>query len=156
MRIVNSPLFKASAFLSLFTVAIMQMTSCTKEELVEVEVVVKDTVIVHDTTYYDIVCPVRGTFVGTSTPNGGGPSSNSIYTFEENHFVVGRHELNQEGVSFGGFRNTCDSVVWSVFYTVNDSYYLLKGKFSNNRNTISGTFQNLNTTSDFGTFTMSK
>ncbi len=156
MQFFRTPFFKATAFLALFSVVIIQLAGCTKEEIVEVEVVVKDTVVIRDTTFYDIACPVRGTYVGTSTPNGGGPSSNSIYTFEDNNFVVGRHELNQEGVSFGGYRNTCDSVIWSVFYTVNDSYYLLKGKFSNNRNTISGTFQNLNTTFDFGTFTMSK
>lgn len=101
-------------------------------------------------------CVVSGMYVGTSTPNGGGGTSNSIYSFHENNFVVGRHETYEDGVSFGGYRTNCDSIIWNVNYTLSGSYYLLKGVFSSGLNTISGTFQNLNTPSDYGTFTMSK
>lgn len=138
------PVFFFGLVLFLFS---RQFIGCTKEDPI--------TETVTDTLYYDAVCPLRGTFVGTNTPSVGTPSG-IVYTFQDNNFVVGRHTVGGAGVSFGGYRNTCDSVIWNVYYTVNSSYYLLKGKISNNGNTISGSFNNLTTTSDFGTFTMSK
>ena len=101
-------------------------------------------------------CEVTGMYVGTSYPNGGGGSSNSIYEFFDNNFVVGHHETYEPGVSFGGYTTNCYSIIWNVNYIYSGNYYLLKGVFSNGRNTISGTFQNLGVPSDYGTFTMSK
>ena len=101
------------------------------------------------------VCNVQGTYTGTNTASTGGTSS-TTYKLKENNFIVGSSTPEGPAVTFGGYRNTCDSVIFSVFYTGNSSYYLLKGKLSNNRNTIAGSFQNLTTPSDFGTFTMSK
>lgn len=151
MRILKNSIFRVTTFALFLSIGVFQMASCTKEKEVEVEV----EVIVKDTVSYDDVCPLRGEYVGTSTRTGG-TSFNIIYAFRDNNFVVGREVVSGPGVSFGGFRNTCDSVIWDVNYATNGSYYLLKGKFSNNRNTISGTFQNLNTPADQGTFTMSK
>lgn len=154
MKMFNKPIIRVFLFLVITSTLLWQVSGCTKDDDIK-EVIVKDTVTLRDTMYYDEICPVRGLYVGTSFANGGG-SSNSIYTFHENNYVVGRHEVNQGGVSFGGYRATCDSVIWKVYYTVNQKEYLLKGKFSNNGNTISGSFQNLGTASDFGTFTMNK
>ena len=101
------------------------------------------------------VCKLLGTYVGTSTTSEG--STNVMtYDFRENNFAVGRVQPTGAAVTFGGFRNTCDSVFISVFYTDNSNYYLLKGKFSNEKNTITGTYNNLTTPADFGTFTISK
>jgi hypothetical protein len=133
--------------------------SCTKEETIyqtiKDTVRIKDTIRIRDTTYYEAVCPLRGTYTGSGTSHLGN-SSYSEYTFRDNNFVVGRDTAGGSFVTWGGYRNTCDSVVMSLYYSTNSSYYLLKGKFSNNRNTITGTFNNLTTPSDFGTFTLSK
>ena len=162
MRITKHRAVQAIIFTLISGFFFSQFTSCKKETIIiketildTINVILHDTLNVHDTVNFDSVCPISGTYVGTGTPNVGF-SSNAIYTFAANHFVEGRHELNQAAVSFGGYRNTCDSVIFSVYYNINSSYYLLKGKFSNNRNTIAGTFKNLNTPTDFGVFTITK
>jgi hypothetical protein len=139
---------------AVFSLLLLQLGSCTKETEI-ITKPVKDTVYIRDTTYYDVVCPLRGTFTGSGTSHLGNSSYGS-YTFQDNNFVVGREVAGGPFVTWGGYRNTCDSVVMSVYYKTNSSYYLLKGKFSNNRNTISGTFSNLTIPADFGTFTLSK
>lgn len=145
----------------------LQITSCKKETYIERERIVRDTVritvtvrdtiriILKDSVDYDSVCPVRGTFTGTSLANAGN-SSAMIYTFQDNHFVTGQAAAGGPVVTFGGFRTNCDSLVWAVNYASNNSYYIMRGKFSNNRNTISGSFRNLNTVTDFGTFSITK
>jgi|SRR5688572_2776169 len=100
------------------------------------------------------VCNVKGTYIGTRTTSGGSSSVLS-YDLRENNFAVGFNS-SEAAVTFGGYRNTCDSVVLSVYYTINSSYYLLEGKLENNKTTISGTFKNLTTPAEFGTFTISK
>ena len=102
-----------------------------------------------------ITCDVKGTYSGTSMASTG-VSSTLTYTLKENNFAVGSETPKGDATTFGGYRNTCDSVILSVYYHANHSYYILKGKLSDNRSTISGTFNNLTDTSDFGTFSMSK
>jgi len=99
-------------------------------------------------------CDVKGTYTGTGFASTGG-SSPLTYKLQDNNFAIGTVTPTGAAVTFGGYRNTCDSVILSVYYTSNSSYYLLQGKLSNNGLTISGTFKNL-TTSEFGTFTISK
>ena len=114
----------------------------------------RDTLYKIDTVDYDNKCPLRGLYVGTNTQSNGA-QSNSIYTFYDNHFAIGQETLTGPATSWSGFRNTCDSVIMSVYYVSNNSYYLLKGKISGDRKTISGTY----TTTDgkyYGVFTMSK
>ena len=100
-------------------------------------------------------CDVKGTYSGTNLASTGA-SSAITYKLQDNNFAVGSVTPTGTPVTFGGYRNTCDSVILSVYYTTNSSYYLLQGKLSNNGTTISGTFKNLTMTSDFGTFTISK
>lgn len=100
-----------------------------------------------------IVCDVRGTYSGMNTASTGATST-IAYKLQDNNFAVGSLTPTSAAITFGGYRNTCDSVVLSVYYTSNSSYYLLQGKLT--ANTIAGTFKNLTTPSDFGTFTMSK
>lgn len=122
-----------------FSLLLFQFVSCSKEDPIN----------------NDVVCELRGTFTGSGTSHLGN-SSYSSYTFQDNNFVDGKEAAGEPYVTFGGYRNTCDSVIMSVYYTTNSSFYILKGKFSNNRNTISGTFNNLTTPTDYGTFTISK
>ena len=98
-------------------------------------------------------CNVKGIYSGTSTPAVGNPSP-ITYNLKDNNFAVGSVTPAGSATTFGGYRNTCDSVIMSVIYISNSSYYLLQGKISGN--IISGTFKNLNTPSDIGTFTMTK
>lgn len=113
-----------------------------------------DTLYKVDTVDFDNTCPLRGLYVGTNTQSTG-EQSNSIYTFKENHFAIGQETLNGPATSWAGFRNTCDSVIMSVYYAGNKSYYVLKGKISTDKNTISGTYE-ISDGSAHGVFTMSK
>lgn len=145
--------------------AIFSLSGCKKDVQTitvhdSINVVKHDTLYKRDTLYkvdtvdYDNICPLRGLYVGTNTQSNGA-HSNSIYTFYDNHFAIGQETLNGPATSWSGFRNTCDSVIMSVYYVSNNSYYLLKGKISSDRKTISGTYM----TSDglyYGVFTMSK
>jgi hypothetical protein len=101
------------------------------------------------------VCDVKGIYTGTSTTSTG-VTSPMTYRLEDNNFAIGTVTPKSEDVTFGGYKNSCDSITLSVHYNTNRSYYLLKGRFLNNRATISGTYKNLTTPSDFGTFTISK
>src|SRR5437868_669029 len=55
------------------------------------------------------------------------------------NFAVGRIEPNGADVTFGSYTATCSSIKLTVYYTENNSYYILKGKFSNNMKRIKGT-----------------
>ena len=99
-------------------------------------------------------CDVRGTYAGTS--NNGTINSNLAYVLKENNFAVGSVTVGGATTTYGGYRNTCDSVILSVYYTSNSNYYLLSGKLSADKKTISGNFQNLTNTSDHGTFSLTK
>ena len=156
--------FSLAAFaLFLFIIFAAQTTisSCTKTKTVTV---IDTTVIhVHDTTTIidtPVVCDVRGTYVGTSTasPNAStaGQSGPASYILQNDHLVVGTIPPSTAGISWGGYTNTCDSVYINVYYPVNQDYYLLKAVFTNNMTIMTGTFQNLTNTTDFGTFTMTK
>lgn len=110
---------------------------------------------INDTAYYDAVCPLRGSYSGSNLTHTGTAGS-IYYTFQDNNLAVGKSSAGGADVTFGGYKNTCDSVILSVYYSANSSYYTLAGKISNSGNTISGVFNNLTDPSDYGTFTMSK
>jgi hypothetical protein len=99
-------------------------------------------------------CDVKSSYAGTSITSTG-VSSAIRYELRENNFVVGFGSTG-DAVTFGGYRNTCDSVIISVFYTLNNSYYLLQGKLGSNASAISGSYKNITTPTDFGTFSISK
>jgi hypothetical protein len=121
-------------------IALMQITSCKKDNTPPAEIT---------------NCDAKGTYSGTSVASTGA-SSTLTYQLRDNNFAVGSLTPKGEIVTFGGYRNTCDSVFLSVYYTQNHSYYLLQGKLLDNRSTISGEFKNLTDPSDYGTFTIKK
>ena len=154
----------AQAVLAILTLtiacsSILSFSSCKKEVETKtihdtLSIVKRDTLYKIDTIDYDNKCPLRGLYVGTNTQSNGA-HSNSIYTFYDNHFAIGQETLNGPATSWSGFRNTCDSVIMSVYYVTNNGYFLLKGKISNDRKTISGTY--MTTDGQYtGVFTMSK
>jgi len=157
----NKPVQVVLSILTLFIAfsTIFSLESCKKEVETRtvhdtVNVIKRDTLYKIDTVDYDNICPLRGLYVGLNTQSNG-VQSNSIYTFYDNHFAIGQETLNGPPTSWSGFRNTCDSVIMSVYYGSNNGYYLLKGKISADRKTISGTY--ITTDGKFnGVFTMSK
>jgi hypothetical protein len=102
-----------------------------------------------------VTCDVKGTYSGTATATGGSPSP-LAYKLQENNFAVGSVTPTGPATTYGGYRNTCDSLIISSWYSSNGNYYILEGKFANNRTVISGNFKNLTTPSDFGTFTLTR
>ena len=101
------------------------------------------------------VCDVKALYAGTATASADG-STTLVYQLRDNNFAVGYVSVGGQAVTFGGYRNTCDSVVISSYYTGNGSYYLLKGILNAQKTIISGAFQNQTNTSDFGTFSITK
>ncbi|MBS1750607.1 MAG: hypothetical protein JST63_11930 [Bacteroidetes bacterium] len=128
-----------TAITLIVSVVVVQMTGCKKDPVQPPKP----------------VCDVKGTYSGTSLASTS-VSSTLTYKLLDNNFAVGSETPKGTATTFGGYRNTCDSVILSVYYTKNASYYLLEGKLSNDKTTISGTFKNLTDNSDYGTFTMSK
>ena len=101
------------------------------------------------------VCDVRGTYIGSDYSSNGSPFP-IIYTLKDNNFAVGGVNPTDEATTWGGYRNTCDSVFLSVYYVTNNSYYLLEAEIRANGDSIVGTYKNLTTPSDVGTFKMGK
>jgi len=128
----------AKSFFLLIVLSFSLLVSCEKEEIER-----------------DEVCDVRGVYFGTSASSSGATST-LAYNLEDNNFARGSVTLGGTFVTFGGYRNTCDSVILSVRYTTNNSYYILRGKLLENRTKLAGTYINLTTPSDNGTFSMTK
>jgi hypothetical protein len=153
MRFIKLSLIPAVLLAFVYLVFFPSLSACTKTQTKTIV----DTVIrtIDDTTYYDAVCPLIGNYAGTNYAHSGATAS-IWYSFEADNLAVGTNGEGGGAVTFGGFKNTCDSVVMNVFYTVNSSYYILNAKISGDKSTITGAFYNQTTPSDSGTFTMTK
>jgi hypothetical protein len=115
-----------------------------------------DTIIIRDTIKVaPPTCNIKGAYTYSATSSTGN-SAVSKFTFLDNNLTVGTSSLAGPDVTYGGYRNTCDSVILSVYYTTPGHYYIIAGKLSNNNTTITGTFKNLTNTADFGTITLQK
>jgi len=101
------------------------------------------------------VCDVKGIYTGNGTDR-----FNTLipmtYKFLENNYVVASGELTDEDNAFGGYRNTCDSIVWNAHNNINNHKYLYKGALSNNRTKLTGTYQDLDNPIDIGTLDLTK
>jgi hypothetical protein len=135
------------------------ITSCTKTNTI----IEHDTTIVRDTTTITdtlAVCNVQGTYAGTATASPGastaGTSNSESYTLAADNLAIGYAGSSETPVTFGGYTNTCDSVIISAYYLSNNDYYILKGALTSNQTVLSGTYQNLTNTTDFGTFSFTK
>ncbi len=143
--------------LFVFATAIV-LVSCEKDTSVTAEIkpCKKDTIIVKDTVFVPApTCNVKGVYTYSATSSTGN-SAVSKFTLHDNNLAVGTSSLTGPNVTYGGYRNTCDSVILSVYYVTPGHYYLIAGKLSNNNTTITGTFKNLTNISDFGTIVLQK
>jgi hypothetical protein len=107
------------------------------------------------TTTPDPVCSAKGSYTGSYT-NQNNQSASFAYVLGDNNFIYGAATLTASPNAFGGYSNTCDSLKWESFNTINSSYYTFAGKFSTNRTIVTGIYKNLTTTSEIGTFTLNK
>jgi hypothetical protein len=103
----------------------------------------------------DPVCIAKGSYVGTYT-NQNNQSASFAYILGDNNFVTGGSTLAATPNAFGGYSNTCDSLKMQTYNTINSSYYYFAGKFSANKVIVTGIYKNLTTTSEVGTFTLTK
>ena len=133
---------KTNFFLSLFAACIICLTytSCEKE---------------NTTTPTEPVCIAKGSYTGSYT-NQNNQSASFAYILGDNNFITGGATLTGPQNAFGGYSNTCDSLKIQSFNTINSSYYYFAGKFSSNRTIVTGIYKNLTTTSEIGTFTLTK
>src|SRR5690348_17450017 len=88
-----SRLLYAILFLFLVCLSMLNLGSCSKDQTIYQTIKdtlhIKDTIRIHDTAYYDVVCPLRGTYVGSGTSHFGN-SSYSEWNFRDNNFVTGK------------------------------------------------------------------
>lgn len=106
-------------------------------------------------TTTDTGCNVKGNYSGTYT-NQFGQTGILAYILGDDNFIKGASTLAATPTAFGGYSNTCDSLKMQSYNTINSSYYSFAGKFSANRNSVTGIYKNLTTTSEVGTFTLTK
>ena len=101
------------------------------------------------------ICDVKGVYYEQVQDQYGNTSA-AYYKLGENNFISAGPTVDGTNDTFGGYSNDCDSVFLRVYYEYNHCYYFLKGKLKNHKTVISGTFQNLTQTGNYGTFTMTK
>jgi len=101
------------------------------------------------------VCDVKGIYTGMGTDR-----FNTLipmtYEFLENNYVTGSRTLTDADNAFGGYRNTCDSIVWNAHNNINNHKYLYKCVLSDNRTKLKGTYQDLDSPVDIGTLDLMK
>ena len=98
---------------------------------------------------------IEGSYFGTYT-NQYLQSASFAYTLADHNFICGAADLSSEPTAFGSYSGNSDVVQMSTWNSLNKNYYSFKGKFSEDKSTIIGTYQNLTTRSEHGTFKLVK
>ncbi len=100
-------------------------------------------------------CDIRGTYTGTAKDRFNTVFANT-YHFLDNNYVTSSEEVADPENAFGGYRNTCDSVVWNTHNNINDHKYVYRCVPTENRTRITGTYQDLDNPIDMGTLDVKK
>lgn len=100
-------------------------------------------------------CDVTGIYNGTAKDRFNTLIPNT-YRFFENNYATSSAGLTQPDNAFGGYRNTCDSIVWNMRNTINNHKYLYKCALSENGTKLTGTYQDLDNPVDIGTLDLQK
>lgn len=100
-------------------------------------------------------CDVQGNYSDTYT-NQLNLTGNFAYKLTDDNFAVSAEAIQDDPTAFGSYRNTCDSLILRSWNSINENYYYFAGKFSSDRTVITGIYKNLTTTSETGTFTLTK
>jgi hypothetical protein len=138
-------IFMASLALTTLAIALtlFQMSSCKKADAEPT------------TTPCDPVCSIIGNYSGTFT-NQNNLTDPFGYILKENNFATSAATLGVSPTAFGGYSNSCDSVILNSWNSINSNYYYFAGKLSSDKRTITGIYKNLTTTSEIGTFILQK
>jgi hypothetical protein len=100
-------------------------------------------------------CDVTGTYTGTAKDRFNTQFANT-YKFFSNNYVSASAALTDPENAFGGYRNTCDSIIWNAHNNINNHKYLYKCVLSSNRTKLTGVYQDLDNPIDIGTLDLSK
>lgn len=98
---------------------------------------------------------INGSYFGTYT-NQYLQSGSFAYTLTDHNFMSGGKDLSSKPTAFGSYSGNFKEMEMKTWNSINNSYYSFKGKFSADRKSITGTYQNLTTTSEHGTFKLVK
>lgn len=98
---------------------------------------------------------INGSYFGTYT-NQYLQSASFAYTLTDHNFMSGAKDLSSEPTAFGSYSGNFENMEMKAWNSINNSYYSFKGKYSKDRKSITGTYQNLTTTSEHGTFKLVK
>ena len=100
-------------------------------------------------------CDITGTFTGTAKDRFNTVFPNT-YRFLDNNYVTSSRALTDPENAFGGYRNTCDSVIWNTHNNLNNHKYLYRCVLTENRTKLTGVYQDLDNPIDTGTLTLTK
>lgn len=100
-------------------------------------------------------CDVTGVYVGTATDRFNTVVPN-VYRFFANNYMTAATTIAAPDNGFGGYRNTCDSIVWNAHNNINNHLYVYKCVLTNNRTKLTGTYQDVNNPIDIGTLDLTK
>ena len=98
---------------------------------------------------------IEGSYSGTYT-NQFSQSASFAYTLADHNFMSGAADLSSPATAFGSYAGSGTDLNMNTWNSINRSYYAFQGKLPPNRDTIVGTYQNLTTTSEHGTFKLVK
>ena len=98
---------------------------------------------------------INGSYFGTYT-NQYLQSGSFAYTLTDHNFMSGGKDLSSDPTAFGSYSGNFNGMEMKTWNSINNNYYSFKGKFSKDRKSITGTYQNLTTTSEHGTFKLVK
>ena len=98
---------------------------------------------------------IQGSYLGTYT-NQYAQSASFAYTLADHNFMSGSADLSSPPTAFGSYSDNGDAVQMNTWNSINRNYYAFRGRFSEDKHTIVGTYQNLTTPSEHGTFKLVK
>jgi hypothetical protein len=98
---------------------------------------------------------INGSYFGTYT-NQYLQSGSFAYTLTDHNFTSGAKDLSTKPTAFGSYSGNFGDMEMKTWNSINNNYYSFKGKFSEDKKSITGTYQNLTTTSEHGTFKLVK
>ncbi len=101
------------------------------------------------------LCDITGIYSGTAKDRFNTLIANT-YKFLANNYVAASGTLTDPEAAFGGYRNTCDSIVWNAHNKINNHKYLYRCALSNNRTKLTGVYQDLDNPVDVGTLDLTK
>ncbi len=103
----------------------------------------------------EITCDVKGVYAGTAKDRFNTVFPN-VYRFFANNYITSSTTLVAPENAFGGYRNTCDSIVWNAHNNINNHLYVYKCVLTNNKTKLTGTYRDVDDPINIGTLDLTK